>query len=109
MPAFQSSAATDNLFPTFYSNNPPVRRPAAPTFGAGHVDRAAALVEHIRYKVIIRIRLSVPRFRYMLLNGRSVVRPQSTRSRERNMSWTTPVIVEVCIGMEVTSYVSAEL
>ncbi len=59
-----------NLFPTFYSNNPPVRRPAAPTFGAGHVDRAAALVEHIRYKVIIQIRLSVPRFRYMLPNGR---------------------------------------
>jgi coenzyme PQQ precursor peptide PqqA len=29
--------------------------------------------------------------------------------RERNMSWTTPVIVEVCIGMEVTSYVSAEI
>ena len=26
---------------------------------------------------------------------------------ERNMSWTTPTIVEVCIGMEVTSYQSA--
>ncbi|WP_424133423.1 pyrroloquinoline quinone precursor peptide PqqA [Roseiarcus sp.] len=25
------------------------------------------------------------------------------------MSWTTPVIVEVCIGMEITSYVSAEI
>ena len=24
------------------------------------------------------------------------------------MSWTTPVIVEVCVGMEVTSYASAE-
>ena len=60
MPAFRWSAATDNLFPTFYSNNPPVRRPAGPTFGAGRVDRAAALVEHIRYKVIIRIRLSFP-------------------------------------------------
>jgi coenzyme PQQ precursor peptide PqqA len=34
---------------------------------------------------------------------------QFNRSRERNMSWTTPVIVEVCIGMEVTSYVSAEI
>lgn len=34
---------------------------------------------------------------------------QLKRSRERNMSWTTPVIVEVCIGMEVTGYVSAEL
>jgi len=25
------------------------------------------------------------------------------------MSWTAPVIVEVCIGMEITSYVSAEI
>jgi len=29
--------------------------------------------------------------------------------KERNMSWTAPVIVEVCIGMEITSYVSAEI
>jgi coenzyme PQQ precursor peptide PqqA len=34
---------------------------------------------------------------------------QLIRSRERNMSWTTPIVVEVCIGMEVTTYVSAEL
>jgi coenzyme PQQ precursor peptide PqqA len=26
---------------------------------------------------------------------------------ERFMSWTTPVICEVCTGMEVTAYVSA--
>ncbi|WP_084144072.1 pyrroloquinoline quinone precursor peptide PqqA [Methylocapsa acidiphila] len=25
------------------------------------------------------------------------------------MAWTTPIIVEVCIGMEVTSYASAEI
>ncbi|MCC3247160.1 pyrroloquinoline quinone precursor peptide PqqA [Methylocystis sp. WRRC1] len=25
------------------------------------------------------------------------------------MAWTTPVIVEVCVGMEVTSYSSAEI
>ncbi|MBM3575080.1 MAG: pyrroloquinoline quinone precursor peptide PqqA [Methylocystaceae bacterium] len=25
------------------------------------------------------------------------------------MAWTTPVIVEVCVGMEVTSYASAEI
>jgi len=24
------------------------------------------------------------------------------------MAWTTPVIVEVCVGMEITSYESAE-
>lgn len=28
---------------------------------------------------------------------------------ERNMAWTTPVVTEVCIGMEVTSYESASL
>lgn len=26
-----------------------------------------------------------------------------------HMTWTTPVITEVCIGMEVTSYLSAEI
>ncbi|OAI31835.1 pyrroloquinoline quinone biosynthesis protein PqqA [Methylosinus sp. R-45379] len=26
-----------------------------------------------------------------------------------NMAWTTPVIVEVCVGMEITSYESAEI
>ncbi|MGO9236149.1 MAG: pyrroloquinoline quinone precursor peptide PqqA [Methylocella sp.] len=25
------------------------------------------------------------------------------------MTWTTPVITEICIGMEVTSYLSAEM
>jgi len=25
------------------------------------------------------------------------------------MAWTTPEIVEVCVGMEVTSYESAEI
>ena len=29
--------------------------------------------------------------------------------REWNMAWTTPVIEEVCVGMEVTSYLSAEV
>ncbi|MFZ0496575.1 MAG: pyrroloquinoline quinone precursor peptide PqqA [Methylocella sp.] len=28
---------------------------------------------------------------------------------EADMTWTTPVIIEVCIGMEVTSYLSAEI
>ena len=28
---------------------------------------------------------------------------------EANMTWTTPVITEICIGMEVTSYLSAEI
>jgi len=25
------------------------------------------------------------------------------------MTWSTPVITEICIGMEVTSYLSAEI
>ncbi|MGH6840518.1 MAG: pyrroloquinoline quinone precursor peptide PqqA [Beijerinckiaceae bacterium] len=25
------------------------------------------------------------------------------------MTWTTPVIIEICAGMEVTSYLSAEI
>ena len=28
---------------------------------------------------------------------------------ETDMTWTTPVITEICIGMEVTSYLSAEI
>jgi coenzyme PQQ precursor peptide PqqA len=28
---------------------------------------------------------------------------------EADMTWTTPVINEICIGMEVTSYLSAEI
>jgi coenzyme PQQ precursor peptide PqqA len=29
--------------------------------------------------------------------------------QEEVMAWTTPEVVEVCVGMEVTSYVSAEI
>jgi coenzyme PQQ precursor peptide PqqA len=28
---------------------------------------------------------------------------------EINMAWTTPEIVEICVGMEITSYSSAEI
>ena len=28
---------------------------------------------------------------------------------EADMTWTTPIITEICIGMEVTSYLSAEI
>ncbi|WP_198290198.1 MULTISPECIES: pyrroloquinoline quinone precursor peptide PqqA [Methylosinus] len=31
------------------------------------------------------------------------------RTEEMNMAWTAPVIVEVCVGMEITSYESAEI
>ena len=29
--------------------------------------------------------------------------------RRPSMAWTTPVLTEVCVGMEVTSYASAEI
>jgi coenzyme PQQ precursor peptide PqqA len=29
--------------------------------------------------------------------------------RIADMTWTTPIITEICIGMEVTSYLSAEI
>jgi coenzyme PQQ precursor peptide PqqA len=28
---------------------------------------------------------------------------------EEIMAWTTPIVAEVCVGMEVTSYESAEI
>jgi len=28
---------------------------------------------------------------------------------EMPMSWTTPVVTEICAGMEVTAYLSAEM
>jgi coenzyme PQQ precursor peptide PqqA len=31
------------------------------------------------------------------------------KSLEEIMAWTTPEITEVCVGMEVTSYASAEI
>ncbi|WP_244613179.1 pyrroloquinoline quinone precursor peptide PqqA [Methylosinus sp. Ce-a6] len=31
------------------------------------------------------------------------------RTEEMNMAWTAPVIVEICVGMEITSYESAEI
>jgi coenzyme PQQ precursor peptide PqqA len=36
--------------------------------------------------------------------------PYRNFTREENaMAWTTPKIVEVCVGMEVTSYESAAI
>ncbi|PPD45865.1 MAG: pyrroloquinoline quinone precursor peptide PqqA [Methylocystis sp.] len=34
---------------------------------------------------------------------------RSSKPEEMTMAWTTPVIVEVCVGMEVTAYSSAEI
>ena len=65
--------------------------------------RTANNMSHIRSsyrsKVIIQIGLSARGWRYMLHERRPVGRLNDS-TRERNMSWTTPVIVEVCVGME---------
>ena len=34
---------------------------------------------------------------------------QTENPMEEIMAWTAPVAVEVCVGMEVTSYESAEI
>jgi coenzyme PQQ precursor peptide PqqA len=36
-------------------------------------------------------------------------RDPQTRGRNDAMAWSTPEIREVCVGMEVTSYLSAEM
>ena len=43
-------------------------------------------------------------FRVMRLANRN-----AEMEAEADMTWTTPVITEICIGMEVTSYLSAEI
>jgi|1185.fasta_scaffold1055155_2 coenzyme PQQ precursor peptide PqqA len=52
-------------------------------------------------------RFSLPR-----LTERGTVRALLTRQRviakENAMKWETPVLCEVCVGMEVTSYQSAD-
>jgi hypothetical protein len=90
MPAFQSPVATQPL------SNILFQQPACPAARSADLRRgprrsAATLVEHIRYKVIIRIRLSVPRLRYMLVSGR-VCCPSSIEGSEicpgrRQLSW----------------------
>lgn len=41
--------------------------------------------------------------------NKSGKQPPKFQTEEMTMAWTTPVIVEVCVGMEVTAYSSAEI
>lgn len=34
---------------------------------------------------------------------------EARKLKELHMAWTTPVVTEICVGMEVTSYESAEI
>jgi len=35
--------------------------------------------------------------------------PLERKPKEITMSWNAPVVVEVCVGMEVTAYISAAM
>ncbi|HEY8161357.1 MAG: pyrroloquinoline quinone precursor peptide PqqA [Methylocystis sp.] len=50
-----------------------------------------------------------PEARPYKLVYKSRKQPPKIQTEEMTMAWTTPVIVEVCVGMEVTSYSSAEI
>lgn len=40
---------------------------------------------------------------------RREIPPRLWKLKELAMAWTAPVVTEVCVGMEVTSYESAEI
>jgi len=35
-------------------------------------------------------------------------RPKTALERENAMTWTTPTLVEICIGLEINGYLQAE-
>jgi coenzyme PQQ precursor peptide PqqA len=41
--------------------------------------------------------------------GPAKPRPEPTALKEKIMSWTAPVVVEICAGLEVTAYLTAEM
>jgi coenzyme PQQ precursor peptide PqqA len=43
------------------------------------------------------------------LADEKVRREAYAKQLEEPMAWTTPTIVEVCVGMEITAYESAEI
>jgi coenzyme PQQ precursor peptide PqqA len=45
----------------------------------------------------------------MLESKKSERTSTGNRLKENIMSWTAPVVVEICAGMEVTAYLTAEL
>jgi coenzyme PQQ precursor peptide PqqA len=64
----------------------------------------AATITHSRGRLHAgrsRITLSVPFFTRRRLDRRRM-------SRERPMAWTTPTLVEICIGLEINGYLPAE-
>jgi len=35
-------------------------------------------------------------------------KPAADIRKERTMAWTTPILVEICIGLEINGYLPAE-
>lgn len=60
----------------------------------------------------LRLRGRVPRFRVPLrLVGwnQAEARKQDAWWRNVTMAWTTPTLVEICIGLEINGYLPAEI
>jgi coenzyme PQQ precursor peptide PqqA len=38
----------------------------------------------------------------------AVSRYDSRKTEDKSMTWTTPVLVEICIGLEINGYLPAE-
>jgi coenzyme PQQ precursor peptide PqqA len=43
-----------------------------------------------------------------VLGGVAVRRYDSRKTEDKAMAWTTPVLVEICIGLEINGYLPAE-
>jgi coenzyme PQQ precursor peptide PqqA len=41
--------------------------------------------------------------------ARSGIRPKETSLKENLMDWTAPIVIEICAGLEVTAYLTAEM
>jgi len=48
------------------------------------------------------------RSRAVLPSGRDVFMLLIVEQREKRMYWTTPTLVEICVGLEINGYLPAE-
>jgi coenzyme PQQ precursor peptide PqqA len=42
------------------------------------------------------------------LTGAIAAKPRGPWGRKKKMTWTTPTLVEICIGLEINGYLPAE-
>jgi coenzyme PQQ precursor peptide PqqA len=82
---------------------------AAPAINGGALSRRLALEGTVHNSLTTAAPLlpgSAPTANITAI-GRNALSQQSRRRQA--MTWTTPEVTEVCVGMEVTSYESAEI